>query len=66
MISMESAWNAYLQQLIPVFTTPTAQIFLRLATGWVLCTSRRTFTGIIPFADPDGIRSHDIYHRFFS
>jgi hypothetical protein len=66
MISLASAWNADLQQLFPVFTAPTTQIFFRLATGWVLCTARRTITGIIPFADPDGIRSHDIYHRFFS
>ncbi len=61
-----SAWNALCQQCFPVFTQPTAQVFLRLVTGWVLCTGRRTITGIIPFADPESIRSHDIYHRFFS
>jgi hypothetical protein len=49
----------------PVFTQPTAEVFIRLATGWVLCSARRTITGIVPFADPDGWRSHDRYHRFF-
>lgn len=61
-----SAWNALGQQLIPVFTQPTAPVFLRLMTGWVLCTGRRTITGILPFADPLVLRSHDAYHRFFS
>jgi hypothetical protein len=32
--------------------------------GWVLCTTRRTVTGILPFADPWGTRAHDAYHRF--
>ena len=61
-----SAWTSICQQFFPVFTQPTAQVFLRLLTGWVLCTGRRTITGIIPFADPGSIRSHDAYHRFFS
>jgi hypothetical protein len=33
-------------------------------TGWVLCTRRRTVTGMLPFADPPGVRAHDAYHRF--
>jgi hypothetical protein len=65
-MTLASAWKALVQHCFPVFTQPTAQIFLRLVTGWVLCTARRTITGIIPFADPEGVRSHDIYHRFFS
>lgn len=48
------------------FTEPTAQVFAALATGWVLATSRRTVSGIVPFADPGGGRSHDSYHGFFS
>jgi hypothetical protein len=64
--SLVSAWTDLCQQLFPVFTQPTAHVFLRLVTGWVLCTGRRTITGIIPFADPGRLRSHDIYHRFFS
>ena len=33
-------------------------------TGWVRCTTRRTVTGMIPFADPLGWHAHDAYHRF--
>lgn len=64
-ISPISTWTELVQQFFPIFTSPTAQVFLRLTMGWVLCTGRRTITGILPFADPSGLRSHDIYHRFF-
>jgi hypothetical protein len=60
-----STWMELLQQFFPIFTAPAAQIFLRLITGWILCTNRRTVTGMIPFADPLGFRAHDSYHRFF-
>ena len=60
-----STWEAIIQQFIPVFTTPTAQIFMNLLTGWVLCTAKRTITGILPFADPKANKAHDAYHRFF-
>ena len=60
-----SAWTLLVQQFFPVFTTPGAEIFSRLITGWILRTTRRTITGIIPLADPRGQRSHDAYHRFF-
>ena len=59
-----STWPELLGQFFPIFTTPGAEIFVRLITGWVLCTTRRTVTGIIPFADPSGLRAHDAYHRF--
>ena len=65
MYIITSAWTELLQQFFPIFTTPTAQIFLRLITGWILCTARRTVTGIIPFADPLNLHTHDAYHRFF-
>ena len=64
MYNITSTWTELIQQFFPFFTTPTAQIFLRLLTGWILCTSRRTVTGMIPFADPLGLRAHDAYHRF--
>ena len=51
--------------LLGEFTKPSAQIFLRLAVGWILCPARRTITGMIPYADHDGLRGHDAYHRFF-
>jgi hypothetical protein len=60
-----TTWTELLQQFSPIFTAPAANIFLRLATGWILCTARRTITSMIPFADPLGLRTHDAYHHFF-
>ena len=65
MYTVISTWTELLQQFFPIFTTPGADIFARLITGWVLCTTRRTVTGMLPFADPSGLRAHDAYHRFF-
>ena len=59
-----STWTELLQQFFPIFTAPGAEIFFRLMTGWVLCTARRTVTGMIPFADPLTHHAHDAYHRF--
>ena len=61
---ISSTWSELLGQFFHVFTTPGSEIFLRLVTGWVLCTVRRTVTGILPFADPQGRRAHDAFHRF--
>ena len=47
-----------------VFTTPAGDIFQALIRGWILCPSRRTVTGMIPYADPLFERAHDAYHRF--
>jgi hypothetical protein len=60
-----SAWVELVQHFLPIFTVPTGDVFLRLVTGWILCTVRRTVTGIVPFADPLHVRAHDTYHRFF-
>jgi hypothetical protein len=49
-ISPISTWTELVQQLFPIFTSPTAQVFVRLTMGWVLCTGRRTITGILPFS----------------
>ena len=64
MYTVISTWTELLQQFFPIFTVPGAKIFVRLMTGWVLCVRRRTVTGMIPFADPLGLRTHDAYHRF--
>jgi len=64
MHSISSAWSELLGQFFQVFTTPGGEIFLRLVTGWVLCTARHTITGILPLADPDGRHAHDAFHRF--
>ena len=60
-----STWETIIQQFFPIFTAPTANIFMGLVTGWVLCTANRTITRILPFAGPQGKRTHDAYHRFF-
>lgn len=60
-----SAWTLILQQFFSIFTRPGAKIFAELITGWILCTTRRTVTAMIPLADPFFRRAHDAYHRFF-
>ena len=60
-----TTWTSLIQHFFPIFTQPATIIFTRLITGWVLCTVRRTITGILPFADPAHERTHDAYHRFF-
>jgi hypothetical protein len=62
---LTSAWDAVIMNFLPVFTQPTAPLFINLVTGWIMCTGRRTVTGILPFADPTGKRPHDAYHRLF-
>lgn len=64
MSTIFSTWTGLVQQFFPVFTAPGAEIFIHLMVGWVLCTARRTITGILPFADPTGQHAHDAYHRF--
>ena len=59
MYTIISTWTELLQQFFPIFTMPGAKIFVRLMTGWILCVRRRTVTGMIPFADPLGLRTHD-------
>jgi len=65
MHTITSTWTDIIQQFFPIFTAPGADIFVRLMTGWVLCATRRTITGILPFADPCFQHAHDAYHRFF-
>ena len=60
-----STWQTIMQQFSPVFTTAAANIFAALITGLTLCTAERTITGILAFADSQGSRAHDAYHRFF-
>ncbi len=60
-----STWTDIINHFLPIFTVPGGKIFVRLLNGWILCTVRRTVTGILPFADPVNERAHDAYHRFF-
>lgn len=61
-----SAWQNIINHFFPIFTTPTGNIFHALVNGWVLCTARRTVTGMIQFAQLFISRPHDAFHRFFS
>lgn len=65
MVTTITTWTSLIQQFLPFFTRPAGTIFTRLACGWILCTVRRTVTGMLPFADPANERAHDAYHRFF-
>jgi SRSO17 transposase len=57
---------AILQQLAPVFTLPTFQTFVQIATGWILSQRHRYVTEII-FASGNVDKGHwSRFHRFFS
>ena len=60
-----STWTSLILHFLSNFTVPGGKIFIQLLNGWILCTVRRTVTGILPFADPDGRHAHDAFHRFF-
>ena len=60
-----TTWTSLLNPYLGIFTQPGRVIFVRLTTGWILCTVKRTVTGMLPFADPLGEQAHDAYHRFF-
>ena len=59
-----TAWVAWLGMFRGVFTAPGFAIFTDLLAGWVCAPGRRTVTGMIAVADPEGRRAHDAYHRF--
>ena len=59
-----TTWTSLIQQFFPFFNRPSKAIFVRLSIGWILCTVRRTVTGMLPFADPTGEHAHDAFHRF--
>ncbi|MHB1510946.1 MAG: IS701 family transposase [Acidimicrobiales bacterium] len=57
-------WGALIALGRGCFSVPSFSIFETLVCGWVLAPGRRTITGMICVADPEGQRSHDAYHRF--
>jgi hypothetical protein len=61
-----SSWQAICQHFFQMFTAPTENIFIAMVNGWILCTARRTVTGIVRFAELFIDRPHDAFHRFFS
>jgi hypothetical protein len=60
------AWFLLLTTFQFLFTAPSYEIFVRMATGWALCPGRRVITRIYQIAEPLGQRAHDAYHRFFA
>jgi len=48
------------------FTDPSFDRFVTLMTGWILCISRHTVTGVIGAAGVVGKREHGGFHRFFN
>jgi hypothetical protein len=57
---------AVLQHFLPVFTAPTFQTFVEVATGWVLSSRHRFVTDII-FTGGNLHKGHwSRFHRFFS
>jgi hypothetical protein len=55
----------FMSALAPAFTNPAFATHIRLVAGWILCPSRRTITGIYPFADPIRGKCVEVYHHFF-
>ena len=47
-------------------TAPTAESFVTLILGWILCNGRHTLSTIIRAAGPQATKSHDAYQNFFS
>ncbi len=48
------------------FTAPSFQRFITMMAGWVLCTGKRTVTGVMRAAGVVGEHEHSGYHCFFS
>jgi hypothetical protein len=62
---------ALFQELISSFaaaigSTPTANSFVTLVLGWILCNGKRTISGVIRASGPNAEKSHDAYQNFFS
>jgi hypothetical protein len=58
------AWRDLLGLARTAFGAPGFGVFTTLLCGWVLAPGRRTITAMICAGDPEGLRSHDTYHRF--
>jgi SRSO17 transposase len=65
-MELTSSFVNLLQQLAPVFTTPTFQTFVEIITGWLLSHRHRYVTEVI-FAGGNLENGHWCrFHRFFS
>ena len=48
------------------FSTPARSSLLVITLGWILCSAKRTMTGMIRAAGTHATKSHDAYQGFFS
>ena len=65
--TIPSTFRTLFLQFTPVFTTPSFENFIPLATGWILCTGRHTIRRVIQSAcGPARKKHHSTLDRFFS
>jgi hypothetical protein len=55
-----------LQHFVPVFTAPAFELFVQIATGWILSHRRRFVTDLIFTSGNVGNGHWSRFHRFFS
>jgi hypothetical protein len=60
-MSIVSTLETILLSVLPVFTDSGGKLFIRLMVGWILCPSRHTVTGLLPYTDPDGQEKDDFF-----
>ena len=60
---LTSTWQRTLAQYATAFTAPAFRLFAQLLTAWLLCTGRRTVTGMLRLIEPTQRHAHDAYHR---
>jgi hypothetical protein len=65
-MQLTSSFLEVLQQLAPVFTAPTFQTFVQVATGWILSQRHRYVTEVIFSSGNVGNGHWSRFHRFFS
>ena len=58
-----TTWQSTLAQYATAFTAPSFRLFSQLLTAWLLCTGRRTVTGMLRRIEPPQRHAHDAYHR---
>ncbi|HLN26192.1 MAG TPA: transposase, partial [Gemmataceae bacterium] len=65
-MELTSSFLQLLQHFVPVFTAPTFQTFLQIASGWILSHRHRYITDVI-FSGGNVANGHwSRFHRFFS
>ena len=65
MVTSITTWMSLINSFLSCFTEPGSMIFMELTIAWILCTTRHTVSGMLPYVSPESRRAHDAYHRFF-